>query len=569
MPGNYTAASHNKGLTLKVYRGDRAILIAFNLEEQQTPNLAGFAIKVTDPDGKSEFLKNRLSFTSPITSETTMPQRENIRTPSNEAPFQKFRWVWFPPVVRPGSYTIEATAMYHSNASDPLKLTEGTSTSVPIEIEPVHPDFPHFELGFTSGYLSAQFYAQRFENKAIQPTNPTFDFDTTSFQEQYEFLGGHAREMIFRLLDETLADPSLTLDVFAYDFDEPDIIRTLGKLGNRLRIILDNSKDHAKQGAPELDALAEMRRLAGEANVVIGHFKRFAHKKIFIQKQNGTPIKVLTGSTNFSVRGLYVQANNVMLFTDSTVARLYADVFDAVFKNMKGFSGTPLAQKWFDLQAPSLPSFSVSFAPHQNADISLKKVADAIQGAQSSVLFAVMNIGGGGAVLKQLRTLRDRKDLFFYGVVQSGNGDLSVHKPGASRGSVVDFEFLKSKVPGPFQSEYSGGKGQVIHHKFVVIDFNDTSPQATPCVFAGSSNLASGGETSNGDNLLIFTDPAIVTTYTIEAVRLFDHYQFRDAWNRSTKKKPLELSKDRETPWWSDYYNPQKMKFHDRVLFSK
>ncbi len=549
MPGNHTAASHNGGLTLKVYRGDRSILIAFNLDEQQTRNLAGFAIKVTDPDGKSEFLKNRLSFTRPITSETTMRQRENIRTPSNEAPFQKFRWVWFPPVVRPGSYTIEVTAMYLSNANDPLKLTKGTSTSVPIEIEPVHPDFPNFELGFTSGYLSAQFYAQRFKNKAIQPTNPTFDFDTTPFQEQYKFLGGHAREMIFRLLDETLADPSLTLDVFAYDFDEPDIIRTLGKLGNRLRIILDNSKDHAKQGAPELDVLAEMRRLAGQANVVIGHFSRFAHKKIFIQKQNGTPIKVLTGSTNFSVRGLYVQANNVMLFTDSTVGRLYADVFDAVFTNMKGFSGTPLAHKWFDLQASSIPSFSVSFAPHQNADISLKKVADAIRGAQSSVL--------------------DRTDLFFYGVVQSGNGDLSVHKPGASRGSVVDFEFLKSKVPGPFQSEYSGGNGQVIHHKFVVIDFNDNSPQATPCVFAGSSNLASGGETSNGDNLLMLTDPTIVTTYAIEAVRLFDHYQFRAAWNRSTKKKPLELSKDQETPWWSDYYNSQKLKFHDRVLFSK
>jgi len=100
MPGNHTAASHNGGLTLKVYRGDRSILMAFNLDEPQTPNLAGFAIKVTDPNGKSDFLKNRLSFTRPITSETTMGQRENIRTPSNEAPFQKFRWAWFPPVWR-------------------------------------------------------------------------------------------------------------------------------------------------------------------------------------------------------------------------------------------------------------------------------------------------------------------------------------------------------------------------------------------------------------------------------------------------------------------------------------
>ena len=53
---------------------------------------------------------------------------------------------------------------------------------------------------------------------------------------------------------------------------------------------------------------------AGKDNVKTGHFYRFAHDKILIKKdESGKAIKVLTGSANFSVRGLYVQANNVSL----------------------------------------------------------------------------------------------------------------------------------------------------------------------------------------------------------------------------------------------------------------
>jgi hypothetical protein len=565
MPSGYTAQSSNGGLTLKTYRGDRAVLLAFNLDQQPTPDFAGFAVKVTDPTGKSDYLKNRLNFENSVTAKTTMPQREAIRTPSDQAPFQKFRWLWVPPEVKPGSYTIEVAAMVLDRSGSQLRLRQGPSTSVSIDMQPSPSSFPDFELGFTRGYLSSQYYAERFKNAPIEPPKPTFDYDTRPYQAQYRLLGGHAREMIFRVLDETLADSSLTLDVFAFDFNEPDIIRLLGQLGSRLRIILDNSKEHTASHAPEVGALAAMRHTAGEQNVVVGHFKRFAHDKVFIQKKNGVPVKVLTGSANFSVRGLYVQANNVMLLTSPQVAQLYENVFNDVFTNMKGFSATDLAQKWFDLSAPVVPPVSVSFAPHKTAEISLRKVADAIKSANSSVLFAVMNVGGGGPVLDELRTLDKRERLFFYGVVQSGAGDLKIHKPGDSHGQTVDFEFLHGKVSGPFQAEYSGGRGEVIHHKFVVLDFND----ANPMVFAGSSNLASGGEISNGDNLLMFTDPVIVTSYAIEAIRLFDHYHFRMAWKNSTAKEPLQLSQDQKTPWWSPYYDPQQMKYHDRLLFAR
>ena len=46
---------------------------------------------------------------------------------------------------------------------------------------------------------------------------------------------------------------------------------------------------------------------------------------------------------------------------------------------------------------PKLPNFQVSFAPHADAMVSLQPVADAIKGANSSVLFAIMRASAAAA----------------------------------------------------------------------------------------------------------------------------------------------------------------------------
>lgn len=71
----------------------------------------------------------------------------------------------------------------------------------------------------------------------------------------------------------------------------------------------------------------------------------------------------------------------------------------------------------------------------------------------------------------------------------------------------------------------------MIHHKFVVVDFNGDNPAA----FAGSSTLAKGGEEENGDNLLAFRDPQIASLYAVEAIKLIDHYRFRAAMQGASK----------------------------------
>jgi phosphatidylserine/phosphatidylglycerophosphate/cardiolipin synthase-like enzyme len=551
------SSATKEGLTVKVYRGDGSAMLAFNLDKGQTANLAGFAIKRTAPGGKSQYLPNRLGFSSCVTTETKTEEMEGH--PSNEAPFQKFAWVDIPEEMSPGEFKYEVTAMYFDTGG---KLKSGPTVEVSLEIEPRK--VGDFEFGFTRGYLSSQAYTDLFNNAPIRPAKKTLDYKTKSYLKQYEWLGYHARKLVFDFVEECLADKSITVDLFAYDLDEPDFVRAMQKLGKRLRAYLDNAPLHTKAGALEIDAHKELVKSAGAANVEQGHFHRFAHNKVMIMKKNGKPVKVLTGSANFSVRGLYVQANNILVFDDPQTAALYEEAFEQSFTGADKFSTSSIAEGWHDVQTDTIPKFSVCFSPHKEATTSLQRVADAIQKAESSVLFAVMELSGGGPVLDDLKSLPAKKNIFSYGMSQTISG-IKVYKPGESEAMVVPFEYLKGKVPPPFQDEYSGGSGIVIHDKFVVVDFNGENP----VVFTGSSNLAAGGEQANGDNLLAIYDKEVASAYGIEALRLVEHYHFRAQMKTATSLNPLCLQgADAKVKWWEPYYDSKNILCRQRELFS-
>lgn len=467
-----------EGLTFAAYPGDGAVLLAFDVDQSIAPDLAGFAVEYTDPDGQTLPVLNRLGFTQAITSATTPEQRQFI--PTSEAPLQKFHWVHFPPDVKPGTFTYKATAMLFQPGSE-TALSAGPSAEIGVVLMPQQPG--PFQLGFTRGYISSQAYAEQFHNEPIEPSPPTFNFDTSSYQAQYRWLGFHARRLMFDFVAEAVTDQGLSLDVFAYDFDEPDIIRQLGQLGPRLRLYLDNSASHIGDTAREPKAHDWLT--AQGAQIKVGHFQRFSHDKVLIQKRGDTALKVLSGSANFSVRGLYVQSNNVFTFDDPATAALYEQAFQQSWDSPSAFAASQLAASWHDCGAhDSLPSYSICLSPHHNASVSLDRVASAVTGARSSVLFAIMEIGtGSGVLLDAIRALPSRPELYAFGTTQRLDGSLKVQKSGdPANATFIPFSYLSKQVPASFKAEWDGGVGQVIHHKFVVTDFNGDNP----LVFAGS-----------------------------------------------------------------------------------
>ncbi len=302
------------------------------------------------------------------------------------------------------------------------------------------------------------------------------------------------------------------------------------------------------------------------------HFRNLQHNKVFIAKRGGEPFKVLFGSTNFSFRGIYIQANNALVVYAPAAAALFEDAFEQAFTDASKFARSQFAAQWHLVQAEGKPTLHFCFSPHATSDLSLNPVGAAIDQASSSVLFSIafLNQIKSGPTHDAIDRLMNKR-VFSYGVANSATG-LTILKPDGSQG-LVDFKYLAAKAPEPFKSEWSGGKGINVHHKFVIADFS----LPTAKVFSGSSNLSPNGEKGNGDNLVMIEDPLVATGYAIEALRLFDHLHFRSVMQanrgaRGTAPAALTLSKptalSRKPAWFERYYGGDGQLEHDRLLFS-
>jgi hypothetical protein len=567
------------GLSVQAYVGDANVLLAIDLDQHLTANLAGFAIQRTDPAGKPTYLMNRINFGSNLTKTANAKTVVAEWTPSNLAPFQKFRWIDFPSDSAVGSYRYDVTAMYFADPKDATKLKTAVSTSVTANLS--SRSSTNFHVGFTRGYMSSQAYADKFHNAPFRPDDrKDYLFDTTPYEAQYLWLGFHARKMVFEFLQSALADMAskrVSLDVCVYDIDEPDFVRLLGKFGKNLRIIID---DYPKAPPDRNNAAAYLKKTG--AQIVRTHFQRFAHDKLIIRKDGNKPTSVITGSANYSIRGLYVQANSVIQVDDPNVAAAYEAMFQSSFTDPGKFASSPPAKKWFAFAQPGLPKFQVSFAPHADATLSLGPVAADIERAQRNVVFAIMEEGQAqGPVFPAIADVVKKDKVFTFGTFQMGSDAVKlINAGGANDGEIANFAFLNKFVPEPFKAEVSGSQtaasaggaaaggkggaftGMVIHHKFVVVDFNSDNP----VVYCGSSNLAQGGEQSNGDNLLQISDRAIATMYAIEGIRLADHYHFRMKLQAATAAQPVALQgPGAKAPWWSDYYKAGTAHYRERT----
>ncbi|HWA82076.1 MAG TPA: phospholipase D-like domain-containing protein [Fimbriimonadaceae bacterium] len=560
---SFVNQDENAGFRCKLWRGERTCMLGFDVDQPE-PDLVGFSIECKAP-GDSNFhaLRNRIAFSYP---DKGVDGFRNFD--STQAPFQKFRWIHFPWNPVPGAYTYRATKIHMPQDG---QLRQGTSITLDISLDPV--TYANFlDVGFTRNFASSQAYADRFGNNPnVIPATAAqgLGFQKLNLQpDVYDWLGFEAKQLIFGILDEVVGNPQLSLDMLAYDFNEPDILARLENLGNRLRIVMDDSADHGDSTSAESQGAA--RLTAKGASVKRTHFRNLQHHKVLIVRRNGVAVKVLCGSTNFSFRGIYIQANNVIVFSDEDIAGLFDKVFEQAFNAPDTFSKNDLALKW---HMPSMrePRVSFCFSPHDDVKLSLNPVGAAIDQATSSVFFSIafLNQILSGPTREAIDRLEGRP-IFSYGVVNQTGKKLQIHKPDGSVG-LVDFAYLSAHAPSPFKEEWKAGGGINIHHKFVVSDFN--LPGAK--VFMGSSNLSKAGENNNGDNLVMIEDREVATSYAIEAVRLFDHLHFRSAMQEAASttkgvmalKKPTAISG--QPAWFERYYQTGTQLEQDRLIFSR
>jgi len=538
--------------SVKAYRGDAKTLLAFNMPQADAKDLAGFTIFCTPKGKPSYYLFNALQFADPSQH---FQEAKEASFSSVNAPFQKFQWLHAPGQFHQGenvffgSYTYVITPRYFANGK--LKqIDKAGAVSVTVEVSPF--TSKAVEVGFTRGFVQSQAFVHRFGIDALispkSAKNPLFNTSdpagsvkgkSFSFKEEYMWSGFTVREKVFGILDQVTKDKSLSLIIFAYDLYEPDFstqVLQLAKEG-RVRIILDNAKLHhdGTGNLVEDQFEVEFKKVAkAGSGIKRGHYGRFAHNKVIVVMKGKAAQKVLTGSTNFSVTGMYVNSNHVIVFNDRAVAQSYCDVFEASWNGnvSEDFSATSLAGKTFPFKSSTVPQMEINFSPHSSAfaQAELQKMADRVLAEKRSVLFAVMDVAdGSGTLLPALQKIHASGNVFSFGISDSPKENLTLYKPGVSTGIMVSGK-IGGALPPPFDKEKSIGIGHQIHHKFIVCNFNGSDA----VVYCGSSNLSEGGEEQNGDNLIAIHDTDIATVFAIEAIALVDHFNFRNAFGQKS-----------------------------------
>jgi len=560
--------------TLKIFRGERMCLLGMNWKTGQPPNnFVGFGIEYMQPNQTAfSAVPNRLSF----------PGKTGTLS-SLLSPIQKFRWVHFPPQPDlEGDYTYRVTPVFMDAAGN---LTNGDTQTAAIQLESeTYPGV--LNIAFTRGFVMSQAFTDKFQTgNTTQELLPGKNDDHLTFVSAnpqqaaaLQWMGFKSRQLILDTLDAAIADPTAQVRVAAYDLDLPEVVNRLVKLGSRLKIIIDDSDTKKPAGKFKNAAESLLVTSTGDQTdptqrqfVKRGHLGTLQHSKTIAVKGNNLNVAI-GGSTNFSWRGFYIQNNNAIVVKDAHTVGLFFAALDNLFANPdspSGFAGTPSAEM-VDLNLPGV-QVSLAFSPHNSHNTCLQNIANDINTTQSSLMFSLAFLyQAPGPIYDSIYKVTNTAGMFVYGISdkavqgQKGKSDgLDFQAPDGNP-PVAFPATLVGKVPEPFKSEYSGGAGINMHHKFVVIDFD----KPTARVYMGSYNFSGSADLENGENLWQIKDRRVAVSYMIEAVSIFDHYEWRDAESKATAAQPLELQTPSATPWFlEDYTVPEKAK--DRILFSQ
>jgi phosphatidylserine/phosphatidylglycerophosphate/cardiolipin synthase-like enzyme len=555
--------------TLKIHRGDGMALIAMNWKDEEPPqDFVGFAIEYKEPGGDRFFpLKNRLNFPGP--GGEVNPER----LPTTLSPIQKFRWVHFPRNAElPGEFVYRVSPVF-MNERDELSYGEPQEAAIELRRE-TYPG--RLNVTYTRGFVSSQAFVDLFASEGpISQLLPSKADDGLTFtpthpkaDEALAWMGFEARHAILEVLDQAIADEEARVRVVAYDLNEPDVVLRLEQLGDRLKVIIDDSDSHGEDDSAESQAEERLVASAGEDNVKRQHMGNLQHNKTIVIDGQQMQV-VVCGSTNFSWRGFFVQSNNAMVLRGESAAKPFLAAFDDYWHNdgAAGFGERPSAE-WTDLELGGIDA-RVAFSPHAPENALLAEVAEDIGEQTTSSLFYSLAFlhQTPGPILDSIEKVTQSDEIFVYGVSDKEVGGLDLQKPDGNVAPVSPAA-LGENVPEPFKSEPAGGSGNRMHHKFVVIDFD----KPTARVYLGSYNFSSAADKDNGENLLLIRDRRVAVSYAVEALRLFDHYHFRVAQEEATEgvKKLVLATPPRnpgEEPWWAEDYRAAR-KIRDRELFA-
>lgn len=550
------ARKSSRGLTLQAIAGTHVVLLAMDMKQEACPGHMGFAIhRIDHAEDECNWLRGSKTFSA------TDPRLAPGSTYSTrDHPIQGFTWSDF--TAKPGrryTYRVEALA----GAPDALKPFRSVAVEVSTESE----EGGNHDVFFNRGAAASQAFARRFGADASMARAPQDD-------PRWAWLSRGAHEAMLAFIARAV-DARHALRVSAYEFRLESVAHALKAARERgvdVRILYDgcsNPPDNKGHVFPRDDnrataAAAQLQALCTE-RVTRPDIKRppIAHHKFIVLLEDGDPMAVLTGSTNFSVGGVFGQSNVVHVVDHKTVAQAYLTCWNLIATNT---DHRALRSALAALNPPTsgFPRRGTTcvFSPQSDRS-ALDWYAQLAREADGG-LFMTFAFGMGAPFKESFRNGRaPLRYALMDKLLPSGTRKanraaaeaemLQLRRRVENRVAVGNriatnrFDrWVKEKLTG------LNTHVQYVHTKFMLLD-----PLGRhPVVITGSANFSEASTVANDENmLLIHGDRRVADIYLGEYMRLWNHYAFREWVAAGAPGAPLEFRHlDVDDQWWKQYF---------------
>jgi phosphatidylserine/phosphatidylglycerophosphate/cardiolipin synthase-like enzyme len=537
-------------LTVKAYAGSTGVLLTFNIPENQIEGLMGFAIEEKRDDRDWRWLRTQLEW------DNLPSPKAGTQFDSNTNPIQKFRWSDYG--VEPGrTYDYRIHSMYGTpgnlEARDTVAISVTTEKDIDLEANGSH------RVIFNRAAASSQAFARTFPN--IETT-----IKTAKAAGETIVLPKEARVWLSRGLEESIVefiehatDATWALDIAIYEYELETIISAINAAearGVNVRLIY-----HAQPGDAQTDLnIKNAKHLKNKAKARIT--KAIFHDKFIVaSKLEGDQRiaqEVLCGSTNFTINGVYYQANVVHLLIDAQIANEYLELFEEIWMT----PDDPAKTRAYINQKDPMPDLAAApivfagFSPRSKI-LDLKHFVDLIKQAENDVLFCTAFALYKTVEQALLGVAND--PVLRIGVQNTASTITGIHRDRTA--TFTASASLSTGIEGFLKERTAGQKGNIrIHTKIVVVNFTSDNP----IIISGSHNFSKNASSSNDENYLILRDSRLADCYGVEILRIYDHYRFRYRMKQNTDKTKRPSLK---TTWAQRYYS-DALEIRDREQFS-
>lgn len=530
--------------------GTHSISLGWDVDPAKKDGLHGFAVRKSEVDLATgeviavNWLRGEERFKGdPV---------DGYDVSSRDAPFQRFRW---------NDYTLKSSQGYIFDIF-PVRgsAPDGLTTDEPPLTLKLRPS-PEMEAGVGAyvnrGVTSAFAYLDRF--KGAHPRD-------VPDGAAWRWLSRGLKEALIGFIDGAGGGHGLRVGI--YEFFDEEVAAALAAAKARgvdVRIVY-----HAKAGDKATTESGHMLHAHGLDAVARGRktVANISHNKFVVHLVGGAPVRLFTGTCNFSENAFYFQTNAAVILDDPVVAAAYLDYWTILFDDpARGPSKTDPAEirnRIGALQtrlaaAGGGPFARQYFSPVRTLDI-VDTAIELVKAAKNCV-FTSAPFALDPLIVAAVG--QQPTELLHYGLANT-----------TAKKKVEALTTANTRFFTPTRLEtYMGRKWDAkafgnhkIHSKLMIIDPFGTKPK----MLFGSANFSDESCHDNDENAFLSEDPRLIAIMATEFLRMFDHYKSRAFINQIRGAGLTDddyLSEDGS--WMKTSFSPtaRSHKFRDRLVF--